>query len=103
MNPLVLVVWWTSGEQSISRPFVLSALVISEWETVDGYLERAGSSLERVRDALLVDVETQFVPWLLVVTRSHKLERSLDPEPLALACERSRSQWKTQYERCNSR
>ena len=28
----VLVVWWSSGEQSISRPFVLSALVISEWE-----------------------------------------------------------------------
>ena len=33
---------------------------------------------------MLVDVETQFVPWLLVVTRSHKLDRSLDPEPLAL-------------------
>ena len=33
LNPLVLVVWWSSGEQSISRPFVLSALVINEWET----------------------------------------------------------------------
>ena len=32
-------------------------------------------------NTLLVDVETQFVPWLLVVTRSHKLDRSLDPEP----------------------
>ena len=32
-NPRVLVVWWRSGGQSISRPFVLSALVISEWET----------------------------------------------------------------------
>ena len=32
LNPLVLVVWWSSGEQSISRPFVLSALVMSEWE-----------------------------------------------------------------------
>ena len=38
-------------------------------------------------NSLLVIVETQFVLWLLVVTRSHKLERSLDPEPLALACE----------------
>ena len=36
---------------------------------------------------LLVYVETQFVPWLLVVTQSHKLDRSLDPEPLALACD----------------
>ena len=32
-------------------------------------------------NSLLVDVETQFVPWLLVVTRSHKLDRFLDPEP----------------------
>ena len=33
LNPLVLVVLWSSGEQSISRPFFLSALAISEWET----------------------------------------------------------------------
>ena len=54
---------------------------------VDESLERAGSSSERVGDSLLVDVETQFVPWLLVVTQSHKLDRSLVPEPLALVCE----------------
>ena len=32
LNPRDFVVWWSSGEQSISRPFVLSALVISECE-----------------------------------------------------------------------
>ena len=52
---------------------------------VDESLERAGSSSERVGNSLLVDVETQVVPWLLVVTQSHKLDRSLDPEPLVLA------------------
>ena len=33
LKSLVLVVLLSSGEQSISRPFVLSALAISEWET----------------------------------------------------------------------
>ena len=32
LNPLVFVVWWSSGEQSSSRSFVLFALVISECE-----------------------------------------------------------------------
>ena len=32
LNPRVFVVWWSSGEQSISRPFVLSVLVKGEWE-----------------------------------------------------------------------
>ena len=43
-------------------------------------------------NSLLVVVDEQIVPWLLVVTRSHNL--SLDPEPLALACEPTQSQWK---------
>ena len=63
---------------------------------------RCWLSLERVRNSLLVVTpKSQIVSWLLVLTRSHSL--SLDPEPLALACESTQKQWKMQYELRNSR
>ena len=103
------------------------------WNSWVVNLERARSSSERVWDSLdcisgtsakLVGTSVRFVagwrwnergtrcwshskvadcPWLLVVTQSHHLERSLDPEPLALVCEPTQPQWKMQCELCNSR
>ena len=65
------------------------------WWSASGTL--VGESLNEW-DPLLVDIETEIVPWLLIVTQSHNLVRSLDPEPLALACEPTQSQWKKQCE-----
>ena len=68
-----------------------------------------GSRIWNEREARRNESETrcwltsQTVPWLLVVTRSHNLDRSLDPEPLALACEPTQSQWKKQCELSSSK
>ena len=59
---------------------------------------RGWLTLERVRNSLVADF-----PCLLVVTRSHNLDRSFELEPLALACEPTQSQWKMQCELCSNR
>ena len=70
---------------SVSRTIVFLSLWGSscEWgNSLTNLWNEREARRNEWENSLLVDVETQFVPWLLVVTKSHKLDRSLDPEPL---------------------
>ena len=58
LNPLVVVVLWNSGEQSISRPF---CPVLWRNSLTNLWNEREARRNEW-ENSLLVDVETQFVP-----------------------------------------
>ena len=61
---------------------------------------RCWLTLERVRNSFLESFRSR--RFSLVAGLDAK-DRSLDPEPLALACEPTQSQWKMQCELCSNR